>query len=46
MEDENSIKIALKFLSENDDEKKGIVSFCYNFVNVVLIKITSINDFY
>jgi len=45
MEDENSIKIALKFLVKNDEEKKEVVSFCYTFVNVMLIKIISINDF-
>jgi len=46
MKDENSIKIALEFLVENNDKEKGLVSFCYTFVNVVLIEITSINNFY
>jgi len=38
MKDENSIKIALEFLVENDDEKKRVVSFCYTFVNIMLMK--------
>ena len=38
MLDTNSIKIALEFLVENDDEKKWIVAFSYTFVNAVLMK--------
>ena len=37
MEDKNSIKIALEFLLGNDDEKKGVVSFRYTYVNVMLM---------
>ena len=37
MEDENSIKIASEFLVENDDKKKGVVSFRYTYVNLMLM---------